>query len=572
MLKTEAILKKQAVPMSIEFVTIGTAALLIIFLSLHGSSWGRVEDWHPDQMAFKNLPLESFSLVPVSYQKPPFHSYFSLAARLPAKAVAYLLQVPTSTAYAIELLFVRILTVFLFTGSVYLVYRITKRSFGSLPSIVMVLLTASSAGFIAFSHFLTAEIPVTFWMLLALFFSVHILYNPNLQNYLLAGFFTGLAAATKYNGLGMGISLVAAHFLACHEFAWFRIQFWKQSIFNKKLIFGLLMVPFGFLVGNPFALFDNARFINDFMYNLSVTPVYTGEWGGNSYLLFFVRIVEVIGLPFFLVLCLGLLFSLFYIFSSKENEVDRKVLTVLWVTFLVYYLYIGSFPRLETRFVLPIVPVALIIMGPFIRRISPYKKLWLSSLAIILLYNFVSGYYVGKRFLDDPRMDSQSWVMNNIPRGSSIESSMYVPDWNRLNGVDIQDIRMPFISGRRKLFEENLGGDQWVERNISLVEVESEELLSWYSIDKLLERNPDYIAINSLYYNRYMDNPYYPEIAEFFSVLLGEQTGYSIRYQRQTETVPKWIYPQQIDTLANTMVILKKNWEYTPGWSSRFME
>jgi hypothetical protein len=269
--------------------------------------------------------------------------------------------------------------------------------------------------------------------------------------------------------------------------------------------------------------------------------------------------MELIGLPAFILLCLGLGYSLFYIYSSRENRADRKVLITLWITFLVYFLYIGSFPRLETRFVLPIVPVGLIIAGSAISKIKPYKKAWLPFLIIILMYNFVSSYYVDVRFINDPRMEAQSWVMNTVPNGSSIESSGYTPEWNRLEGVAVQDVRMPFISARRKLFEETLGEDPWVIKNIDVVEVESEDLIAWYSVEALSNRNPDYIAINSLYYNRYLNNPSYPEIGEFFSLLLDEKTAYYIIFEKSTDPIPKWVYPQIIDTLANTMVVLEKS-------------
>jgi hypothetical protein len=539
-------------------VLLGIAILLSQAFILHGDNWGRVEDWHPDQMVFRNLPLEKFSLIPVSYQKPPFHSYFSLSARLPAKAIAYIFQLPPATADAVELYFARLLTAFLFLSSLVVVFKITRRSFGDFSAIVLTFILGSSAGFIAFSHFLTADIPVTFWMLLSLFFAIRILYDPSHTNYILAGFFAGIAAATKYNGLGIGIGLATAHFLSYPDIQWKRVQFWKELIFNKKFMLGLAMTPAGFLIGNPYAVFDYGRFINDFMYNLTVTPVYTGESGGNGYLVFFWRIIELVGWPAFLLLCAALLYSIFYIFASKAPGMERNVLITLWVPLLVYYIYFGSFPRLETRFVLPIVPVGLLIMGPFLKQMSKCKKVWLALLFIILGYNFVSSYYVGKRFLDDPRMEAQVWVMNNVPAGSSIESSSYVPDWNLLGGVEIQDTRMPFISGRRKVFEENFQENIWVERSIEGIEVESEELLAWYSTEELLKRKPDYVAVNSLYYNRYLDNPNYPTLGEFFTFLLQEKSCYQIRFHRETETVPFWIYPKEIDTLANTMTILEK--------------
>jgi 4-amino-4-deoxy-L-arabinose transferase-like glycosyltransferase len=94
------------------------------------------------------------------------------------------------------------------------------KSFGIFSARIVALVFATSAGFIAYSHFLTSDIPVMFWMLLAFYFSINILTRAKLSDYLLAGFFTGIATATKYNGLAIGISIAVAHFLSCSSNSW----------------------------------------------------------------------------------------------------------------------------------------------------------------------------------------------------------------------------------------------------------------------------------------------------------------------------------------------------------------
>lgn len=534
------------------------AILLALFFSLHGINWGRFEDWHPDQMVFRNLPLQDYSLVPRTFLKPPFHSYFSLIARIPAKGIAYLAQMPLPAAKAIELLFTRFLTILLFVGILITMFSIASLAFGKKSAGPLSLLVGTSAGFIAFSHFLTVDIPVTFWMLLSLYFAVRIVLAPARWSYVLAGFFAGIASATKYNGLAIGISLVAAHVLTFSRFEWKSPSFWRRLLLDRNFLFGLVMVPVGFLLGNPYALLDYSRFVNDFMYNLAVTPVYGGDTSGTGYVAFFESIVELVGLPAFLLFFTGSLFSLVRLFRPSTSSEERKVLTILWINVLIYFLYFGSFPRLETRFVLPIVPIWLLLSGPLLYQMTRYKTVFAIVLAVILIYNVISSYYVGKRFLEDPRMDAQVWVRENVPRGSVIESTRYVPGWNLVPGMEVVDVRMPHITGRRGLFEDLLAGNEWVENTIADIEVETEGQLAWFSEDALVEREPDFVAINSIYYSRFIGNPYYPSIEEFFSKLLNEDTAYRIRYQRHTEEVPLWLYPQHIDALANIMTILEK--------------
>jgi hypothetical protein len=51
-----------------------------------------------------------------------------------------------------------------------------------------------------------------FWMLAAFVCCQRIFERGRWQDYLLAGLLTGVAAATKYNGLGVGVAIPAAHF------------------------------------------------------------------------------------------------------------------------------------------------------------------------------------------------------------------------------------------------------------------------------------------------------------------------------------------------------------------------
>jgi 4-amino-4-deoxy-L-arabinose transferase-like glycosyltransferase len=187
------------------------------------------------------------SLHPGDFLKPPFHKYLSLAlARIPAYGVGKLLSLSEITQQTVNLLAARMLTVLLFLAQIVLVYIIVQRFFGLYAARIVCLTYATSAGFIAFSHFLTADIPVTTWMLAAIYFAQGVLLRGRLTDYLLAGTFTGIAAATKYNGLAIGIVLVVAHARASD---W---RSWVGVVFDRRLILGLAAVPLAFIIANPY--------------------------------------------------------------------------------------------------------------------------------------------------------------------------------------------------------------------------------------------------------------------------------------------------------------------------------
>ncbi len=75
-----------------------------------------------------------------------------------------------------------------------------------------------------------------------------------------------------------------------------------------------------------------------------------------------------------------------------------------------------------------------------------------------------------------------------------------------------------------------------------------------------MTRKPEYIAVNSLYYDRFIDGPsggHYPVIKQFFEDLLDEKYPYKIVFDEETKKYFPWLYPREIDFLRNRMTILK---------------
>jgi hypothetical protein len=156
-------------------------------------------------------------------------------------------------------------------------------------------------------------------------------------------------------------------------------------------------------------------------------------------------------------------------------------------------------------------------------------------------------------------MEAQEWVRRNIPDGRSIESTPYTPAWNKLSGVSLDDTRAPFFSGRERYYQEVLPDNTWAEAH----HAEETDGVQWYAIEQLLKRDPDYIALDSLYYGRFTldESPksqLYPSLHEYFSGLLHEEYPYRIVFDQETQDVPRWIYPREIDALHNRMVILQR--------------
>ena len=542
------------------------AALLLAFIfCLHGITWGRVECWNPDQVALRGLR----ALRPGSYGKPPFHTYLNHAFVVwPIAAVLKIARVPTERtkiANSAKLVGSRLLTAALYLGAIALAYSIGCGFYGRFSAVLIGFVFATSAGFIAYAHFLTADIPLVFWMLAAFWFVQQLISAPTAWNYSMAGFLTGIATATKYNGLAVAIALVVAHFFATKG------ESVRRIILSRQLGIGLAMIPVGFLFGCPTALYEPRRFWNDFIYNYTVTPRYGGQPNRTAYLAALGRIPEIIGFPgAILIITLAILSCILILKRHDFSNAATRGFMLSGAVFLLYMLKIGAFPRTVTRFVLPALPFLILMMGPALQTAE--RRKWSRWFAIalllpVLIYNCICSWFVGKRFNDDPRLVAQLWMIKNVSRGSIIESSGSSPHWSELPnfdareinlglshklsvaGAEITDLRLPHVSGRvesfRKIFPE------WVQAYAVKKEKSPDERL--FTPTSLQKRDPNYISVYSWNYQV----PSYT-VRKYYSDLLLGRFPYIIVFDAETAPVPAWIYPRTIDFLAGRITILQR--------------
>ena len=531
------------------------AVILGFAFCLYGIRWGATEPWNPDQMAYHDAVTGDgrLNLHPGNFLKPPFHTYFSFVlARGPAYALSENLGFSEITLHKVTLVWARMLTVALFLAQIVLVFAITQRFFGLFVARIMSLVYGTSAGLIAFSHFETADIPVTTWMLAAFYFAQNVLLRGRLADYLLAGAFTGVAAATKYNGLVIGITFVGAHALA-HDW-----RSWLSVALDRRLILALVAAPGAFVLCNPCSIIDAHTFISDFMYNMATTPIYGGETSGNNYLGYWWRVIEVVGLPAFLWLVPAVIGGTWLAVKGDLDWLESHGVVMLLSIYLLSYAYFGGFPRLQTRFVLPVVPYFMMLAGPACARLRSSPRVVPAAVGLLLLYNAASSAFVGWRFANDPRMAARSWLRENLPARTVVEYSSYSPRPDLIEDAAFAGVHMPLVSGRRRIFGDALADNLWVRENIDRLEQSGAE---WYSPPALAARAPDAVVVDSLYYGRFLEDDRagraYPEIRAFFTRLLDERLGYRIVFDPTSPEAPVWVYPREIDFLHNRIVILE---------------
>lgn len=270
---------------------------------VHGIDWGSVESWHPDQMAFRSLFVSGeVPLNPAWFHKPPLFTYVNFFLSVaPVTTFGLIFGIPEHDTLPLMLLLSRAITSLMFLGIIVVSYKIAVCSFGRSTALTIAALLASSAGFVAYSHFLTTEIPVTFVMLLAFYWMIRGSESGALRDFLLAGVFTGLATATKYNALAVGVGIPIAVAIAVERHGCSSGDPWwkwiKKWAFDRRHVLGVCCVVIAFVAANPFSVLDPGKFYDDFVYNLRVTPIYEGRVSGVGYLRFVYSFVEILGWP-----------------------------------------------------------------------------------------------------------------------------------------------------------------------------------------------------------------------------------------------------------------------------------
>jgi len=530
--------------------------LLIIFcIGLYGIHWGRVECWNTDNMALRAPPL---SMAEDYYmQKPPLHSYTNfLLVRVPLILLQRTLHFSDATQLAIELIASRVLVLVMYLAALLLFYRIVRETHGLFPARALTAVFGSGAGMFVEAPFLTADIPLLFWMLLSFHCAWRILCQRRLRHYLLAGLFAGLATACKYSGLAIALAIPLAHLLAT---GYSSARDWRNALTDPRVYAGTLMVPLAFVLGNPYAVLNHRKFIADFLYNYQVVSIYDGRVEGHSYLSYFERFADLIGLP-------GLLFVLAAVLASffvrRRAGTDRLADHTRWLAlgvFLFYYLKFAGLPLLPPRFVMPSLPLFMILAAPALAAWPQRLTTWL--LLPVVAYNLLCSLQVGQRLIDDPRMAAQEWVVANVTGGRSIESHIFVPHWSRLPGADLKETRLPYVSGRNRMFAPLLAPDSFARKNLDRYERDGDQL-DWYTREALLTRCPDFVAINRSYYGVFFRPPgetLYPEMRRYFDDLLQGRLPYRVVFEAGTPVVPGWAYPRDVFWLDNDVTILQRD-------------
>jgi len=256
-------------------------------------------------------------------------------------------------------------TAFLSTISILLIYHLGKKLVNTQVGLLAALFTAINYRHVLSSHYALADAPLTVFILISILLSLRLLQNPNLKNYLMAGFGLGLVLSVKY------FVYTIPTFLLCHVLANIKSNKYKV-LTNSKILMSLGTAIIVFSIVNPY-IFLNYNSAKE-QFDLNSIFYKTADISAQS-------ILDFDKFP---------LFSLYYLFKYGLGEMMS--LTTIFGFAVSMFRYPKS-TLILSSVILPFLYIFLVISGAtYVRNYSAILPLILVFPAILIseLFKFKS--------------------------------------------------------------------------------------------------------------------------------------------------------------------------------------
>jgi len=301
------------------------------------------------------------------------------------------------------------LTIGCFFGiaSIYMMYRLTRFTFPRQIALLAAFMLSVSFLPVQLSHFVYADSPLLFLLILALFFYMRIYRRGRLTDYLAALFVTGAAIAMKYNAALLAVPLMTAHIYRAATQS-------KQSVSWNFVVVPLLCflgVLFSFFIFNPF-------FFIDIRFALSEVLTQSASTGATNWFHhLFYSLKEGLGLPLFIFALTSFLVGVVWVRRSPY-------LLIFYAMTIIFYLHLVFFSQSYARYGILLVPSAIFFTTFLLNQI--YQKVNRFFLVLIItlciggasLYQDILLGSVLSRV--DTRNMAREWITENLPQGSRI--------------------------------------------------------------------------------------------------------------------------------------------------------
>lgn len=405
----------------------------------------------------------------------------------------------------------RVATVLIGTASVYMIYLIGKRLFNHRIGVISSFFLGFSFLHVRDSHYATVDVPMTFFLLLTIFFACRILKKePNYKSYILSGFAAGMAIATKLPAAMVILPLLFAHWSQAEKKT-------LRAFLSRNLLVGAFAMVMGFLIFSPYTIIDlsgSIKSMKNIIFHRQIIFPGTEVYGlGYKYYLFHALPIA-LGFPLFLLSLFGLIYGF---------GIHRKEELFLGIFPLGYYLFMGSSKYFPDRYIMPLLPFLILLAASLLKRITDLTKLGKDKRFLILLcfllilpsaYNAVKQDF---RFsTTDTRIVAKNWIEENLLPKAKIFSETYGPPLNITHERAKELLKEAQEEDKRR-------GSSFLyllnrpepEKSYYLYALPAKNMP--FPFNSYVEKGFDYFILSSFIYERYLPKPYiYGERMKFY--------------------------------------------------------
>ena len=297
----------------------------------------------------------------------------------------------------------RALTAFMGTATLVWIYRAARSIEGPAAGLAAAVLGAGAFLHVRDSHFLTVDVPATFWASGSFAMALQHLGGSRLRTLVAAAGLGGLSASTKYATALFLPALLLAALLSPHP--WPR---WRKA--------AVVLVAWGlvFAVGSPYVVLDPQAFWRDFSFEWLHFGRGHGVDLGNGWvhhLTFSLRYG--LGWPLLAVSLAGLGW-----FAVRRRPGDLLVLAGVGV----YFLVAGAGGSLFVRYVIPLVPLACVAAACALSSIAAGRMTATLAAGLLLAAPVTAASIAHDRLLarTDTRVLAAAWIETHAEAGSRV--------------------------------------------------------------------------------------------------------------------------------------------------------
>lgn len=391
--------------------------LFAVFVRLFHVDWDQHHFFHPDERAI-GYAVERLSFSPLQLN-PHFFAYGSLPLYVIKCVTAVLGNFRQSLrGYDASIFAGREISAFLGAMTAVLLGMLGARLYGRRVGLLAGVLMAAAVLHVQNSHFATSDVPLTFLVLLALFFLVRVVESGNFRHYAGAGIAAGLAVATKFSALPIFLAIGIAVL-----YRWIVEGRTSRTVLRGAAL--LLFVAIGFFVGQPYAILDFQAFRNDIVEqsrmvrHAGIFP-YTNQYIGVPKYVYDLGQMVVWGMgPL-----LGLAAVVGTVRCCLETVRRRRIAEVIllaWV--LPFFVITGSFDVKFPRYLLPIYPFLILWGAAGLASWAARSRVGKVAMATVLVAT-LAWLAAFMRIYTRPHtvVTASEWFYQNVPAATKVAS------------------------------------------------------------------------------------------------------------------------------------------------------